>query len=84
VRGTVTSAAGAPLEATLYIKPLTSGSPYVAFKSSKNTGFYARPLLPGENFTLVASAPGFQTQEATFTVPADGSAWVQPFALVPA
>jgi len=70
VRGTVKSATGAPLAATLYIKP--ASGPHVPFKADASFGFFARPLEPGKNYTLVATAVGYAQSEATFAVPAAG------------
>jgi hypothetical protein len=74
VRGTVNGPSG-PLPATLHIKPAI-GTDFVPFYSAKATGFYARPLQPGMNYTIVCQAAGFMAQEAAFVVPADGSATV--------
>lgn len=80
VRGLVTSAAtGAPLAATLRLKD--SSAAQIPFYSSAATGFYARPLAPGGNFTVVASAQGYADKEANFLVPTNGSGVVQNFAL---
>lgn len=79
--GTVKSAAGAPLAATLHVKRASGG--HVPFYTAAATGFYARPLVPGSSYTLVASAPGYVTQEVPVTVPASGGV-VQDFVLQPA
>ncbi len=81
--GTVKSAAGgAALAATLYIK--RDGDPYVTFPTAAATGFYARPLVPGSTYTLVASAAGYLPQELNVTAPAGGGGVVQNFALASA
>jgi hypothetical protein len=74
VRGTVQGPSG-PLQATLHIKPVNNTA-FVPFYSAKATGFYARPLQPGVNYTIVCQAAGFKAQEAAFVVPADGIATV--------
>ncbi len=83
MRGTVTAAAGgAPLAATLHIKPAT-GSAYVPFPADRPFGFFSRPLVPGLTYTLVAEMAGYVTQELNFTVPAAGGI-VRNFSLVKA
>jgi carboxypeptidase D len=84
-RGTVKNAAGDPLAATLKVKNNGTGSAApIPFKTAPTTGFYARALAPGTTVVLQASAPGYQTAEATVTVPAAGSGGiVQDFVLSP-
>ena len=64
---------GAPLAATVYVKPPTAAGKYVPFKAGAS-GSYARALLPGKSYTLVFSAPGYQTQEVAVALPASGGA----------
>jgi hypothetical protein len=72
---------GAPLAATLRVKTTNGAGDPVPFYSSKQNGFYARPLAPGAAYTLVASMPGYKSAEAAVSTPADGGVVVQDFKL---
>lgn len=78
------AATGKPLAATLVVKTSPSAAdPSAApipFRASPAFGFYARPLAPGANYTLVASMPGFDDSEAVVYVPG-GAGVVQDFEL---
>jgi carboxypeptidase D len=77
-RGSVKSAEGKPLGATLVVK--SSSGKAVPFYSDPATGFFARPLAPGR-YTVVASAPGYVAASAEVVVPAGGAGVVNDFVL---
>jgi hypothetical protein len=83
VRGRVTDAAsGAPLAATLYVRSAAGAAAPVPFYASRGHGFYARPLAPGRNYSLVATMAGYADAVAQITVPVGGGGVVRDFALV--
>jgi len=72
--GAVTDkATGKPLEATVVIEDLASGTTIFTSTSNASNGLYTTVLHQGHDYGISISAPGYLFRSDRYTIPADGS-----------